>query len=73
MSSTEVMRTEMMISRWFIPYAVNTKTVHSMVMAYWKPEHLHAAASCATEIQVVFDRNNSLFHCFNERMIMTGV
>lgn len=30
-------------------------------MAYWKPEHLHAAASCATEIQVVFDRNNSWF------------
>jgi len=56
-----------------MPYAVNTKTVHSLVMAYWKPEHLHAAASYAIEIQAVFGRNNSSFHCFNERMIMTGV
>jgi L-rhamnose isomerase len=50
-----------------------TKTVQSLVMAYCKPEHLHAAASYATEKQVGFDRNNSCFHCLNERLVMMGV
>lgn len=37
--------------------------IHSLVMVYWKPKHVHIAGFLYHKMQVVFDVYNSFFHC----------